>query len=269
MQAGARKTSREYWETQHTRRPRLRFPSSLSIPMRDSQRLLRAHVRPGDSVLEIGHAPGKHLAYVAKTLRAKVSGLDYSTGGVDFSQRLFETLGIDGDLRCEDVFDTTFADGSFDLVYSRGVIEHFDDPRPIVRIHAKLLKPGGVALMTVPNYGGIYGHLQKRFDPDNLALHNLEIMSREGLARLAPSDLVRDVHAFSFGRVNPGLVNLYRRWPRVAERMFSLFVNRIGLLQPCDIDSLSSLLVLRMVRSTDAPTSSATRAREADKNIES
>jgi hypothetical protein len=35
-----------------------------------------------------------------------------------------------------------------------------------------LLKPGGKALIIIPNYGVIYGRLQQYFDPENLALHN-------------------------------------------------------------------------------------------------
>jgi len=37
-----------------------------------------------------------------------------------------------------------------------GFIEHFDEPVGVVVRHLDLLKPGGILLLGVPNYGGIY-----------------------------------------------------------------------------------------------------------------
>jgi 2-polyprenyl-3-methyl-5-hydroxy-6-metoxy-1,4-benzoquinol methylase len=105
-----------------------------------------------------------------------------------YARELFETLHLMADLRCEDMFAHTFSRHSFDLVYSLGVIEHFNDPLPVVEIHTQLLKPGGVALITIPNYSGLYGWLLQRFAPESLAIHNMDIMSPVALKNLAPSD---------------------------------------------------------------------------------
>lgn len=50
----------EHWDGAWSAPPRL--PSRLWIGVRNLQRLLRAHVKPGMSVLEVGCAPGKTLA---------------------------------------------------------------------------------------------------------------------------------------------------------------------------------------------------------------
>src|SRR5206468_2653441 len=131
------------------------------------QTILRHHVRPGDRFLEIGCAPGKMLAWVAAVLKASVSGLDYSERGLATSRRLFKALNLAADFRCEDLRQTTFPSASFDVVVSFGVIEHFDDPREVVGKHLDLVKAGGTALMTVPDYRGIYGRLQRYFDADS------------------------------------------------------------------------------------------------------
>ena len=199
-------------------------------------------------VLEIGCARGRELAWAATTLKAKVSGLDYSERGIALSKELLNALKIEGDLRCEDVYSTTFASNSFDLVYSLGVIEHFNEPTALVRIHVALLKPGGIALITVPNYGGIYGRLQRYFDAENLALHNLNIMTCKALAQLAPVDLASEVHAFETGRINTGLLSLHKKWPPMLAKLLFLLFNGLGLLQPFDIPSLSPLLALKIVR---------------------
>src|SRR4029079_10963853 len=50
-----------------------------------------------------------------------------------------------------DVRDLPFRDGSFDAVYSMGTIEHFDETERAVGEIARVLKPGGRAIVGVPN----------------------------------------------------------------------------------------------------------------------
>jgi ubiquinone/menaquinone biosynthesis C-methylase UbiE len=44
-----------------------------------------------------------------------------------------------------------FPDGSFDAVLAMGVLEYLPDYAPALRSAARVLKPGGVAVLTVPN----------------------------------------------------------------------------------------------------------------------
>ncbi len=46
-----------------------------------------------------------------------------------------------------------YPDACFDLVVSMDVIEHIVDPTPWVRELVRVLRPGGVAFLTTPNYG--------------------------------------------------------------------------------------------------------------------
>ena len=145
------------------------------------------------------------LARVASVLKAGAAGLDYSEPGIKTSKELFAKLGISGDLRC-DVFETSFAKGSFDCVSSCVFIEHFINPEKLVSIHVNLLKPGGKALIIIPNYGGIYGRLQQYFDPENLALHNLKIMTPTALKNLVAPGLVESTRSYHFGRFSLMLI---------------------------------------------------------------
>lgn len=239
-----RKTEREYWDHVHSSAIRMRLPSPLRVGTRNLQRLLRRFVRPGDRVLEIGFAPGKHLAWLAARLGAEVSGLDYSEDGIAQARQLFEGLGLRGDLRCENLFANGLAPASFDLVYSVGVIEHFDDPRPAVRQHLRLVKPGGTALLLVPNFRGIYGRLEAIFDPAHLAMHNLDIMSVPALKALIDPDARVTATAFPFGRFVSSLVSWEKRLPRAAVSSIHAASNGVGLLQPVDIAPLCPWLVL-------------------------
>ncbi|MEO7361469.1 MAG: methyltransferase domain-containing protein, partial [Gemmatimonadaceae bacterium] len=228
-------TTVDHWDAAYKSTIRMRLPSALLASTVDSRREIRQWVRPGDQVLEIGFAPGKQLAWVASALGAQVSGIDFSEPGVALSRRLFDTLGLQGDLRCEDVFNTSFEFGTFDVVYSQGVIEHWDDPRPIVRQHMELLRPGGVAVISVPNYGGIYGRLQGHIDPENLSIHNTRIMNFKSLAELMPSDITDDVRVRATGRLTAGLINFDRVIPSLIAQALFWGTNVIGHLQPFEV----------------------------------
>ena len=243
-----RKTTVEHWDEAWQAGIRLKLPSGMEVGTRNTMQLLKRYVKPGMHVIEIGCAPGKMLSWTAAVLGAHVAGLDYSTTGIRTAKRLFESMGLKGDFRCEDVFNTTFEPGSFDMVFSFGLIEHFDDPREIVRRHVMLAKPGGTVVITVPNYGGIYGRIQRYFDAENLDLHNLDIMNAKALRKLAPLDSVTGIQTFEYGRVSPWLISLHKKWPQLLARGCSVILNGVGLLQPIDLKPLCPLIVLKMVR---------------------
>jgi SAM-dependent methyltransferase len=50
-----------------------------------------------------------------------------------------------------DVRELPFRDASFDAIYSMGTIEHFDETERAVEEMARVLKPGGRAIIGVPN----------------------------------------------------------------------------------------------------------------------
>jgi len=237
-----------YWDGVWSGKIRLRLPSPYIVATRNLQRLLRRHVRPGDRFLEIGCAPGKILAWVASELGADVAGLDYSESGLATSKVLFNALGLTGDLRREDLRYTTFAAKSFDVVYSSGLIEHFADPREVVQQHLDLVKPGGTAVITVPDYRGVYGALQRYFDTEILGIHNLDIMTCEALAGLV-SGRQFSVRTYRFGRFSPWQLTVEKRWPQVVALGVCHAANAASLLQPFDIPALCPMLVLEVRKS--------------------
>src|ERR1700731_1325190 len=117
------KTTNSYWNGIYKNlRPRSGCPSSFLVGNRSIKRILLENIRAGQVALEIGCAPGEWLAFLVRTTGAAVAGLDYAAEGVELALSLFQSLGIVGDLRCEDAFDSSFAKGSFDVVYSLGAI---------------------------------------------------------------------------------------------------------------------------------------------------
>jgi SAM-dependent methyltransferase len=64
-------------------------------------------------------------------------------GGPDARSPLHGAVG--------DVRDLPFCDASFDAIYSMGTIEHFDETERAIAEMARVLKPGGRAIVGVPN----------------------------------------------------------------------------------------------------------------------
>ena len=241
-----RKTEQAYWEAASQLPVKTRLPSRLNVSVLNLTRLLERHVKPGSRYIEIGCAPGKILAWVASVLKAEAAGLDYSEPGIAKCRVLFDALGLKVNLYHDDLFNHHLSPASFDVVTSFGVIEHFDDARPVVQRHLDLVKPGGVALIAVPNYGGLYGLLQRWCDAPNLELHNLEIMNPCALTALVCSPAVGSARAYPFGAMSPWLVNFDKRLPRFVAKLVSLGVNAMGLLQPLTIKALAPLLILEV-----------------------
>ena len=243
-----RKTSQEYWDEQRRGSLRLRFPPGLMVSTRNIRNILRKRVGPGMSFLEVGFAPGVHLSWVAQALGVNVAGVDFAENGVLQARRLFARLGLKADLRHEDFFNTSFPAGTFDVVYSAGFIEHFDDPAVVVRAHVNLAKPGGRIIILIPHYGGIYGRVQEYFHPENLLLHNITIMHRQRLLELAPADLVSEAETSEVGKLCGDHIGFSQKLPASIAKAIGLGLNCVGLAQPAEVRPLCPMLLLEMIR---------------------
>jgi SAM-dependent methyltransferase len=229
-------------------RPRL--PSRLNVGVWDTTDLLSRFIRPGASVLEVGFAPGKYLLWCAKAAQARAHGVEYAPESFDRSRRLFDEAGIIADLRLEDFLKTTFKPATFDLVYSLGVIEHFtgDALVRMVQKHLELVKPGGTALIVIPNFRSpLYGGVQRFLDPENLGIHNLDIMTREALENLVPDGAT--AKAYRYGRLTPWILSFDKRMPRALASVLSASLNALGLVQPIAVQGLCPWLVLQLEHS--------------------
>ena len=133
----------------------------------------------GKSCVEVGGAPGQYLAYLQRTLGLEVTCLDYSPVGCEAAGQNFRLLGIPGDVICADFLSGEAELPTFDVVYSLGFIEHFEDLDAVVAKHVALLRPGGRLILGVPNFLGINRWFMKKLAPELLARHHLPTMNLE------------------------------------------------------------------------------------------
>lgn len=96
----------------------------------------------GEDVLEIGAGIGTDLAQFARH-GARVTDLDLSGGHLALAQENLRLRGLEGRFIHHDAEDLPFADASFDLVYSNGVLHHTPNTRHVVDEIFRVLRPGG------------------------------------------------------------------------------------------------------------------------------
>ena len=162
---------------------------------------------PGDCsglrAVEIGSAPGTFLVRFAKTFGATVHGVEYTHFGAELNRFNFESNGFDPKNVIEaDFFSPEFLEqnaGTFDIVISRGFIEHFDNPADVISRHVALLRKGGFLIVLIPNLLGIYNGWTTLFNPVQLPLHNLQIMRLARFSGLFDASMVDTLQCGYFG----------------------------------------------------------------------
>jgi ubiquinone/menaquinone biosynthesis C-methylase UbiE len=97
---------------------------------------------PGKELLEIGCGLGTDSLQFARG-GALVTGVDLTEQSVELTRRRFEMYGVPGRFQVADAENLPFPDGSFDVVYSFGVLHHTPDTRKAIREVHRVLKPGG------------------------------------------------------------------------------------------------------------------------------
>ncbi|MGH9941419.1 MAG: class I SAM-dependent methyltransferase [Pyrinomonadaceae bacterium] len=102
----------------------------------------------GLKVLEIGCGLGTDGAQFARA-GAAYTGVDLTDAAVELARRRFEVEGLPGEFRTADAEALDFADESFELVYSHGVLHHTPDIARALGEVRRVLRPGGRAVVMV------------------------------------------------------------------------------------------------------------------------
>jgi 2-polyprenyl-3-methyl-5-hydroxy-6-metoxy-1,4-benzoquinol methylase len=150
-----------WWSTQRPRKLRWLYRDQDY----ETFRLIRKAAGQDAHILEVGGGGSRMLPYLARQLRGRVVGADFSLAGCRLLCANFKLQGVRGEVVCENLLQSSLAEGAFDVVYSAGVAEHFEDQRAVVAAHLRLVKPGGWLVITVPNLDGIQGRFFRQLAP--------------------------------------------------------------------------------------------------------
>lgn len=126
------------------------------------------------TLLELGCATSAWLPYFAKEYGFSVCGLDYSPVGSQLAREVLRAAGVEAQVVCADLFSPPQQMlGTFDVVVSFGVAEHFEDTASFLAAAASYLKPGGMLITSIPNMTGLVGSLQKTINKPVYDIHQL------------------------------------------------------------------------------------------------
>ena len=107
------------------------------------------------SVLDVGSSAGYVLA-AAQSLGLQATGLDYAAYAAQLGrQRGFPTVTAS-------LTQLPFKDASFDIITAKHTLEHVDAPKVALSEIERVLKPGGVAFIIVPDAAYFRLHVGKR-----------------------------------------------------------------------------------------------------------
>jgi trans-aconitate methyltransferase len=239
-------TDRAFWEQYWRSKPDLAIRVNRNYKF---HRLLRSIVsaRNVKTAIELGGFPGYYAIFLTKFCHVRSTLFDYF-----IDEHLLRCVLERNDLQPEDVevVEADLFNGQplkqFDLVLSCGLVEHFEDTTDVIKRHVQLLKSGGTLFVTLPNFTGVNGWVQRRFDAANYEKHNTTCMDPALLTRVCRELGLSEVSCNYNGKFSvwlerreekPALVRWLVKWLWFAGKAFTTVI-------PFDSKSLSPYIVL-------------------------
>jgi 2-polyprenyl-3-methyl-5-hydroxy-6-metoxy-1,4-benzoquinol methylase len=115
--------------------------------------------RPG-KWLDVGCSSGKVTFQLAQKVD-QVIGIDLDQTGIEIAQKWFKKPNIE--YRLADLFASNFPAGDFDGMLFLEVIEHVENPLRFLQEFYRILKPGGVLIISTPNANSYSEILRRLF----------------------------------------------------------------------------------------------------------
>ena len=210
----------------------------------------RKHIPKDSLVLEIGFGSGRILTKIARELNCRCVGVDIPDHAFPTIAFYCRQEGVQVDALKGDGFALPFKDGSFEVVYSEGVIEHFPVERSLqmLKEHVRVCQPGGIVIVSVPNKFALVHSLTKRLLGPRFLFYPEASYSNRQLSRFRKqaglSPIARDGFAFGCQFYMFQAFYLEERFPKASKA-----IGKIGLgllkkmhLYHFDIPRLNALI---------------------------
>lgn len=185
-------------------------------------------------IIEIGCAPGKYLINFNKIFGYEPFGVEYSENGAEITRKNFSNNNIkESNIILADFFDNEFQKnnyGKYDLVFSRGFIEHFDNVEKVINLHKNMVKNDGYIIVMIPNLKGLNGFLARFLNKKSYDLHNIEIMDKNIFSKLFSNNGLEEIYCDYVGLFSFGLFNTDKTWKYYLYRLFLLIQRPFDLL---------------------------------------
>lgn len=131
-------------------------------------------------VLEIGVGMGADHLEWAKSGPKSLMGIDLTERAVEFTRARLAFYGFAAKVEVGDAETLPFADSSFDLVFSYGVLHHTPDTAQAIREVHRVLRPGGTCRVAIYHKHCMVGYM---------------LWARYGLLTLRPFRSLSEIYA--------------------------------------------------------------------------
>lgn len=232
MQEDNKITDKEYWDNYWSNYQYDNIPQKLVFEK------YMPLLTKGRNFIEIGGFPGLFAAAFYQRGVKDISILDFYIN-IDIVKNFEKKNNLpEGTIKCveSDFFDFN-TDEKYDVAFSYGFIEHFEDTKDVIDRHIQLLSENGQLLILIPNFLGLNGKVQSIFDKQNLEAHNLNAMDIEYLNDLMQSFSLSNFSVEYIGKpmlwLEPKPENRYiRKWVKLLSYIIKLFPVKGKLLSP-------------------------------------
>jgi 2-polyprenyl-3-methyl-5-hydroxy-6-metoxy-1,4-benzoquinol methylase len=163
-------------------------------------------VKKGAKILDIGCATGDFI---------KAAKSEFHMWGVDVSefavkQARIENPEIPNQVYVGNIESQEFPEGFFDAIVLWDVIEHLWNPSKTILNLIKILKPGGIVVLSTPNIGSLAARLMGKYWPFITIPEHLSFFNKKTIFYLAKTSGLKPVGWMSKGKwVNLGFL-LYK-----------------------------------------------------------
>ena len=104
----------------------------------------------GKKILDVGCGTGNDLTRFARG-GANIVGIDLAEHSIELAKSNFTLRNLTGEFRVMDGEALEFEDNSFDMVYCHTVLHFTPEPQKMIDEIARVLKPGGEAILMTVN----------------------------------------------------------------------------------------------------------------------
>ncbi|MCC7297674.1 MAG: class I SAM-dependent methyltransferase [Bacteroidia bacterium] len=199
------------------------------------------------SSCELGGFPGTFSIYLRRKYQLDTTLVDYVIHQ-DLLKDVLATNQLNpDDLKIieADIFNYQ-PQTQYDLTFSIGLIEHFEDTKKIISLHLDYMKPGSKLVIFLPNFRGLNGWFQRNFDRENYDKHNIKSMDVNMLRSVCTELQLKDIQVSWFGKFGVWLEreNQKPTWVRLLKKAVWFVGKVVSKILPIDSKQFSPYILI-------------------------